>query len=405
MFNLVRIDYARCTSSTTAGSRPTGSSFRSDTYLVRPRGRAQGRRSRSPAETRGCERAGPTTSPERLRLLGLRDVAARPSPTPTAPSWSASAPMGLRIHRGYAWAPDRVLRAIVRFLDPRVTPACAARGASGSFWPFRSSSTRRRPRTRPGRSRLGPVTCVLSAPAAAHSIGELNVEHFGGTLGELPIRLSGRMRDPAGRAEPWISGPGGRSRSPSAADTWPATPGPRSSTRCCTRWCISGRPRAGSGWIMGRRSGGRRARSGCSPPRGVRSKLFSHNGRLVRLQGAPRRAAWSPCKLAAVTALHTSRWVWSRGGRRERELLEPRHVDRRPSSLPDQELGGGPQRGRTLARCRSDGVTTVLPDLVPFLVSACPQDGSAARTGSHEVRGAGAVSNRGGGVMRQHTLR
>ena len=41
----------------------------------------------------------------------------------------------LRLHRGYAAAPDRVLRAIVRFLDPKLRRALR-RGAEREFLAF-----------------------------------------------------------------------------------------------------------------------------------------------------------------------------------------------------------------------------------------------------------------------------
>ena len=98
----------------------------------------------------------------------------------------------LRIHRGYAAAPDRVLGAVIRFLDPRAG-ALARRAAERTFlgWPVHQFApppprTRRTPRPAPGDA---PIVARL---AAAHR--ELNARHFGGALGEIPIRLSGRMR-------------------------------------------------------------------------------------------------------------------------------------------------------------------------------------------------------------------
>ena len=42
----------------------------------------------------------------------------------------------LRLHRGYAVAPDRVLRAIVRFLDPRLPARSERRRAEREFLAF-----------------------------------------------------------------------------------------------------------------------------------------------------------------------------------------------------------------------------------------------------------------------------
>ncbi len=98
----------------------------------------------------------------------------------------------LRIHQGYTFAPDRVLRAIVRFLNPRV-PRLLRRVAEREFLAFpveEHAPARPRPCARE-RARPGDL-------AALHRLAELhqrlNAQHFGGTLGDIPIRLSSRMR-------------------------------------------------------------------------------------------------------------------------------------------------------------------------------------------------------------------
>jgi hypothetical protein len=98
----------------------------------------------------------------------------------------------LRVHRGYAFAPDRVLKAIVRFLNPRV-PRVLRRLAEREFLAF-PVEVHAPPRPRPGaREPARPGDLVL-----LHRLGSLhqwlNAEHFGGILAEIPIRLSGRMR-------------------------------------------------------------------------------------------------------------------------------------------------------------------------------------------------------------------
>jgi hypothetical protein len=130
--------------------------------------------------------------PERLRRLGLRDVDQVTTHTNRTVMVSLSARRVLRLHRGYAWAPDRVLRAIVRFLDPRL-PRALRRLAEGEFLAFPVETHApappravRRERPRPG------DLLVLHRLAQAHE--RLNAAHFGGALGGLPIRLSGRMR-------------------------------------------------------------------------------------------------------------------------------------------------------------------------------------------------------------------
>jgi hypothetical protein len=98
----------------------------------------------------------------------------------------------LRIHAGYAQAPDRVLESVIRFLMPRV-PKEERREAERAFLAFPvfdhvPKDARRPPGERP---RPGDLA-VLHRLAEMH--GRLNQEYFGGLLGPIPFRLSGRMR-------------------------------------------------------------------------------------------------------------------------------------------------------------------------------------------------------------------
>jgi hypothetical protein len=99
----------------------------------------------------------------------------------------------LRMHRGYAWAPDRVLSAIVRYVRPG-TRRATRRSAEREFLTFPVEV--HAPPTRP--SRLGVERpkagdeAILARLAELH--GEFNVRHFGGALPSIPFRLSGRMR-------------------------------------------------------------------------------------------------------------------------------------------------------------------------------------------------------------------
>jgi len=134
----------------------------------------------------------PDRLPDRLRLLGLRDVSRVLTHTNRTVMVSIGSDGTLRLHRGYAWASDRVLRAIVRFLDPRV-PRRMRRNAQRELLAFPAEHyapapprPARRERARPGDLRLIDRLQRLHA--------ELNARHFGRSLGELPIRLSGRMR-------------------------------------------------------------------------------------------------------------------------------------------------------------------------------------------------------------------
>ena len=133
----------------------------------------------------------PDHLPDRLRLLGLREVSRVLTHTNRTVMVSIGSDRTLRLHRGYAWASDRVLRAIVRFLDPRV-PRPVRRQAQRELLAFPAEQYAppappvRRERPRPGDLRLIDRLQRLHA--------ELNGRHFAGSLGELPIRLSGRMR-------------------------------------------------------------------------------------------------------------------------------------------------------------------------------------------------------------------
>lgn len=96
----------------------------------------------------------------------------------------------LRIHEGYARAPDDVLLAIVKFLAPGVRRA-ARLAARRLFLAFPVESHVPARPARPPRVRAAdrPVLARITALVA-----ELNTEHFEGALPPLPIRLSSRMR-------------------------------------------------------------------------------------------------------------------------------------------------------------------------------------------------------------------
>ena len=130
--------------------------------------------------------------PARLRQLGLRGVARIVTHTNRIVMVSLGARGVLRLHRGYADAPDRVLLAIIRFLDPRL-PRAERRLAEREFLDFpverhapAPPELARRERPRPG------DLILLHRLSQAHD--RFNAEHFGGALGSLPIRLSNRMR-------------------------------------------------------------------------------------------------------------------------------------------------------------------------------------------------------------------
>jgi hypothetical protein len=129
--------------------------------------------------------------PERLTSLGLREIDRVVIHTNRTVMLSFSKRV-LRIHRGYAFASDRILKAIVRFLNPRV-PRALRRAAEREFLAFpveEHAPARPRPCSRE-RARPGDLV-LLHRLTELHQ--RLNAEHFGGALGEIPIRLSSRMR-------------------------------------------------------------------------------------------------------------------------------------------------------------------------------------------------------------------
>jgi hypothetical protein len=113
--------------------------------------------------------------------------------------FSHSPNKGLRIHAGFAQAPDRVLLAVVHYLRPRASrdERAAARRIFLGFPVHEhapSSAPAAQPR-RPERMRRGDAE-LIERLEALHV--ELNHQHFEGRLARLPIRLSGRMRSRLG---------------------------------------------------------------------------------------------------------------------------------------------------------------------------------------------------------------
>ncbi|HEV2083836.1 MAG TPA: hypothetical protein VGR09_02025, partial [Gemmatimonadales bacterium] len=127
----------------------------------------------------------------RLLMLGLREIERVVTHTNRTVMLSLNRRI-LRIHRGYAHAPDRVLKAIVRFLNRRV-PRALRRVAEREFLQFPVEEHAPPPagHGRRERPRSGDLLLLHRLETLYH---QLNQTHFGGTLGEIPIRLSGRMR-------------------------------------------------------------------------------------------------------------------------------------------------------------------------------------------------------------------
>ncbi|HET6578242.1 MAG TPA: SprT-like domain-containing protein [Gemmatimonadales bacterium] len=128
----------------------------------------------------------------RFKVLGLRDVDRILTHTNRTVMVSLTARRVLRLHEGYASAPDRVLRAIVRFLNPRL-PRAVRRAAEREFLGFPVEAYAPPP-VRPARREQPRPGDVLLLQRLVTLHQRLNERHFGGALGALPIRLSGRMR-------------------------------------------------------------------------------------------------------------------------------------------------------------------------------------------------------------------
>jgi hypothetical protein len=133
--------------------------------------------------------------PARLRGLGLIEVDRILTHTNTTVMLSLSR-RTLRLHRGYAFAPDEVLRAIVQFLNTRI-PRHRRRSAEQQFIQFPVSSYVSTPKPAIRRERRRPGDhALLRRLKDLHR--ELNLRHFGGCLIEIPIRLSSRMKSRLG---------------------------------------------------------------------------------------------------------------------------------------------------------------------------------------------------------------
>ena len=134
----------------------------------------------------------------RLRALGLRAVAGVRATDNRAVMVSLSKQRVLSVHRGYVHAPDRVLRAIVRFVS-RTTPRPLRRAAQHEIISFRAEAhTAGPPRRQRAPDQAQPGDFVHTERLAAY-FHEANAAHFGGLLPELPIRLSGRMKSRLGQ--------------------------------------------------------------------------------------------------------------------------------------------------------------------------------------------------------------
>lgn len=92
----------------------------------------------------------------------------------------------LRVHEGYAEAPESVLKAVVAFATARSkAERLAAREVILAHDVERAPAPRRQEPLRPG------DLALMTQLSEAHR--QLNLRHFGGALRDIPVRLSGRM--------------------------------------------------------------------------------------------------------------------------------------------------------------------------------------------------------------------
>ena len=134
--------------------------------------------------------------PARLYLLGLHGVSRVVTHTNRSVMVSIGKRRVLRIHAAYAHASDGVLRAIIRFLDPRL-PRAIRRAAERELlaFPVEEYASSGPPQLRQERPRPGDL---LLLHRLSQAFDRFNREHFDGKLSPLPIRLSSRMRSRLG---------------------------------------------------------------------------------------------------------------------------------------------------------------------------------------------------------------
>lgn len=134
----------------------------------------------------------------RLAALGLRDLAEVRVTDNRTVMVSLSRRRVLSIHRGYAQASDRVLKAVVRFLSPSVSRTLR-RAAQHEILAFRAELHAEGPPRRQRATDRAQPGDVTHTDKLAQLFREANADHFGGALPELPIRLSGRMKSRLGQ--------------------------------------------------------------------------------------------------------------------------------------------------------------------------------------------------------------
>ncbi|NIN10338.1 MAG: hypothetical protein GTN62_03330 [Gemmatimonadales bacterium] len=108
---------------------------------------------------------------------------------------SVGANGALRVHRGYAYASDRVLRAVLTFTDPDAMPA-DQRDAECTIVGFPVEDFVDPVRRRRGERRRRGDRKLLAELQELHR--RFNHRHFGGALAAVEFRISSRMRTSLG---------------------------------------------------------------------------------------------------------------------------------------------------------------------------------------------------------------
>lgn len=129
----------------------------------------------------------------RLQALGLRGIT-RCTLTENRTVMVSFTGTVLRVHRGYLEAPAEVLQAIARFVSGRTRAERREAQRIIVTFPIRQRRSRRARRREATREEDLPVVAELRR---WHK--ELNRRHFAGTLREIDIRISRRMRTRLGQ--------------------------------------------------------------------------------------------------------------------------------------------------------------------------------------------------------------
>jgi hypothetical protein len=124
---------------------------------------------------------------ERLRALGMRGID-RLVLTKNRTVMVSVARGVLRVHNGFVGAPDDIARAIATFVTTRDRAAQRRAHATITTWPLPPDAVLRRPRATPQH----PDDAGM-AQRLTELHGALNLEHFGGALSPLEIRVCRRL--------------------------------------------------------------------------------------------------------------------------------------------------------------------------------------------------------------------